>query len=98
MLWVEMQPGDTLFFHPLLIHGSGRNNTTGYRKAISCHYANSAICDYIEVNGTMQEELSKEIMEMTAKKMGRDVAESMQYADLWRMKSRQVIGDEGKLA
>lgn len=24
---LEMSPGDTVFFHPLLIHGSGANNT-----------------------------------------------------------------------
>lgn len=30
---LEMAAGDTVFFHPLLIHGSGRNRTTGFRKA-----------------------------------------------------------------
>ena len=29
---LEMEPGDTVFFHPLLIHGSGRNRTNGFRK------------------------------------------------------------------
>jgi phytanoyl-CoA hydroxylase len=36
---VEMDPGDTLLFHSLLIHGSGRNKTQGFRRAISTHYA-----------------------------------------------------------
>ncbi len=36
---VEMQPGDTLLFHPLLIHGSGRNRSDAFRRAISVHYA-----------------------------------------------------------
>jgi len=36
---VEMQPGDTLLFHPLLIHGSGRNKSGEFRRAISVHYA-----------------------------------------------------------
>lgn len=27
-----MEKGDTVFFHPLLIHGSGRNKTQGFRK------------------------------------------------------------------
>ena len=35
---LEMNPGDTVFFHPILIHGSGRNRTQGYRRAISAHY------------------------------------------------------------
>ena len=43
-----MEPGDTVFFHPLLIHGSGINRSRGTRKAISAHYA-SADCNYIEV-------------------------------------------------
>jgi phytanoyl-CoA hydroxylase len=38
---VEMQPGDTLLFHPLLIHGSGRNKSDEFRRAISVHYAAS---------------------------------------------------------
>jgi phytanoyl-CoA hydroxylase len=38
-LHVEMQPGDTLLFHSLLLHGSGQNRTDGFRRAISAHYA-----------------------------------------------------------
>jgi len=40
---VEMQRGDTLLFHPLLIHGSGQNRSDAFRRAISSHYA-SARC------------------------------------------------------
>ena len=29
---LEMEAGDTVFFHPLLIHGSGMNRTDGFRK------------------------------------------------------------------
>ena len=29
---LEMQAGDTVFFHPLLVHGSGTNRTAGFRK------------------------------------------------------------------
>lgn len=36
---VPMAAGDTLLFHPLLIHGSGRNRSDACRRAISCHYA-----------------------------------------------------------
>ncbi len=35
---LEMAPGDTVFFHPVLLHGSGRNRTQGFRRAISAHY------------------------------------------------------------
>ena len=44
---LEMEPGDTVLFHPLLLHGSGRNRSTGFRRAISCHYA-SATCRYVD--------------------------------------------------
>lgn len=36
---LEMEPGDTVFFHPILLHGSGRNRTSGFRRAISAHFA-----------------------------------------------------------
>jgi len=42
---LEMEPGDTVFFHPKLLHGSGRNQTKGFRRAISSHYA-AAECVY----------------------------------------------------
>jgi len=44
---LEMEAGDTVFFHPLLLHGSGRNRSSGFRPAISCHYA-SAECRFLE--------------------------------------------------
>jgi len=43
---LEMEPGDTVFFHPVILHGSGRNRTEGFRRAISCHYA-STRCEKI---------------------------------------------------
>lgn len=43
---VEMDAGDVLFFHPLLLHGSGRNRSPGYRRAISSHYADAG-CRYL---------------------------------------------------
>ena len=42
---LEMEPGDTVFFHPILLHGSGQNRSSGFRRAISAHYA-SATCRY----------------------------------------------------
>jgi phytanoyl-CoA hydroxylase len=36
---VEMEPGDCVFFHPHLFHGSGRNRTSGFRRAIVTHFA-----------------------------------------------------------
>jgi phytanoyl-CoA hydroxylase len=45
-LHLEMEPGDTVFFHPILLHGSGQNRTAGFRRAISAHYA-SATCRFL---------------------------------------------------
>ena len=44
-LHLEMEPGDTVFFHPLLIHGSGLNKTQNLRRSIAVHFANSHCTD-----------------------------------------------------
>ncbi|XP_010579408.1 PREDICTED: phytanoyl-CoA dioxygenase, peroxisomal-like, partial [Haliaeetus leucocephalus] len=56
-----MEKGDTVFFHPLLIHGSGINKTSGFRKSISCHFASSE-CYYIDIKNTTQKQLEKEVI------------------------------------
>lgn len=40
-VYLEMEAGDTVFFHRLLIYELGTSRTKGYRKAIFCHYAAS---------------------------------------------------------
>uniref|UniRef100_A0A8C2Y6T7 Phytanoyl-CoA dioxygenase, peroxisomal n=1 Tax=Coturnix japonica TaxID=93934 RepID=A0A8C2Y6T7_COTJA len=62
-----MEKGDTVFFHPLLIHGSGINKTSGFRKSISCHFASSD-GHYIDVKNTTQADLEKEVQEIAHKK------------------------------
>jgi len=57
---LPMEKGDTIFFHPLLWHGSGRNQTPKFRKAISCHFA-SGDCHFIDVAGSIQEDLEAEV-------------------------------------
>uniref|UniRef100_A0A8C7TQU9 phytanoyl-CoA dioxygenase n=1 Tax=Oncorhynchus mykiss TaxID=8022 RepID=A0A8C7TQU9_ONCMY len=70
---LEMEKGDTVFFHPLLIHGSEMNQKQGFRKAISCHYA-GANCYYVDVRGTTQENIGQEVYEITASKYAVDDA------------------------
>ena len=41
LTYLEMQPGDVVYFHPLLQHGSARNVTGGFRRAISTHYVST---------------------------------------------------------
>lgn len=37
-VYLEMEAGDTVFFHPLLIHGSGANRTNGFRKVTNIYF------------------------------------------------------------
>lgn len=87
---VDMEPGDTIFFHPQLIHGSGPNLSQHYRKAISCHYA-STECFYVPTDATVQENAAKEVEEMAKKQFGVEIS----FADIWKLKSRLVSGSEG---
>uniref|UniRef100_A0A8D0L2U8 Phytanoyl-CoA dioxygenase, peroxisomal n=1 Tax=Sphenodon punctatus TaxID=8508 RepID=A0A8D0L2U8_SPHPU len=89
-----MERGDTVFFHPLLIHGSGMNRTQGFRKAISCHYA-SADCHYIDVKGTSQENIENEVIEIARRKYGVEAAISLK--DVWKLRARLVEGERTNL-
>uniref|UniRef100_T2MJ14 phytanoyl-CoA dioxygenase n=1 Tax=Hydra vulgaris TaxID=6087 RepID=T2MJ14_HYDVU len=88
--YLEMETGDTVFFHPLLFHGSGRNKTQHFRKAISCHYA-SADCNFIDVAGTIQEVIKTEIDDIFKKRFPNLTAS---FEDIWRFKQVFVQGDE----
>jgi phytanoyl-CoA hydroxylase len=92
MVYLEMEAGDTVFFSPLLIHGSGANRTNGFRKAISCHYAASE-CEYINVIGTLQEAFKIEVEQLANKKFGLSADQKLDINDIWRMKSRLVCGE-----
>lgn len=89
-----MEKGDTVFFHPLLIHGSGMNRTQGFRKAISCHYA-SADCHYIEVKGTSQENIEKEVLEIAHRKYSVNMPITLK--DIWMIRGRLVKGQRTNL-
>ncbi|XP_013406071.1 phytanoyl-CoA dioxygenase, peroxisomal-like [Lingula anatina] len=91
---LEMAPGDTVFFHPLLIHGSGMNRTKGFRKSISCHYASSD-CEYIDVTGTSQSGLANEVQKIAERRLGKDV--QVTFSDIWSLKARLVKGVQSKL-
>lgn len=92
LVYLEMEKGDTVFFHPILIHGSGKNRTQGFRKAISCHYASSE-CEYIDVKGTYQEAFKLEVETLANKKFGLKPDQKIDITDIWRMKSRLVAGE-----
>lgn len=90
-----MEKGDTVFFHPLLIHGSGQNKTRGFRKAISCHFA-SADCQYIDVKGTSQEMMEEEIADLANKLWGTET-ENLDLKDVWQFRARLVQGERKNL-
>ncbi|XP_037797879.1 phytanoyl-CoA dioxygenase, peroxisomal-like isoform X1 [Penaeus monodon] len=85
---LSMEKGDTVFFHPILLHGSGDNVTQHFRKAISCHYASSH-CQYIDVKGTTQENIAKEVEEIALKR-----GVSLGFKEIWNLRSRCVRGVE----
>lgn len=91
--WVnlEMEPGDTVFFHPLLIHGSGINKSQRTRRAISCHYM-AAECHIVD-NDPVQETIRSEVLDLTKKKFPNTL---MTYADIWLLKSFLVRGIKSK--
>ncbi|XP_073961178.1 probable phytanoyl-CoA dioxygenase [Choristoneura fumiferana] len=84
---LEMSPGDTVLFHPLLVHGSGPNVSKRYRKAITAHYANSH-CRFEEASGQLAHEIEAE-----SKKKGFDIS----YTDVWLYKRKHVKGVHSKL-
>lgn len=98
-VYVEMECGDTVFFHPLLIHGSGANRTKGFRKAISCHYANDSICRYVDLKGTIQEHVENEIIEMAKKKFAKKGLTEIEitFQDIWSLRARTVCGKRSHL-
>jgi len=84
-----MEKGDTVFFHPILLHGSGDNKTQAFRKAISCHFAASE-SDYIDIRGTSQENIASEVEDI-ARRRGID---GLSFKDIWQFRSRLVRGKE----
>nr|XP_023012612.1 phytanoyl-CoA dioxygenase, peroxisomal-like [Leptinotarsa decemlineata] len=91
-LHVVMEKGDTIFFHSLLLHGSGPNFTKGFRKAITCHYADSN-CKIIDVNNTVQENVAKEIEDMVKRRSGA----RMSFVNIILAKNKLIRGPPGSL-
>jgi len=85
---LHMESGDTVFFHPLLYHGSGPNRSKGFRRAISCHYA-SEDCHFIDISDEhIQRKIRDEVTGVAARKKLR-----FSFNDIWRVKSRHITGN-----
>ncbi|XP_046584924.1 phytanoyl-CoA dioxygenase, peroxisomal-like isoform X1 [Haliotis rubra] len=90
---LEMEAGDTVFFHPILIHGSGTNKTKGFRKSISCHYATGNM-EYIDVEKDhVQSTIADEVLDLAVKRTGLD-RDQIRFADIWKFRSRLVKGED----
>ncbi|XP_029329680.1 phytanoyl-CoA dioxygenase, peroxisomal isoform X2 [Mus caroli] len=59
-------------------------------EAISCHFGSSD-CQFIDVSGTSQENIAKEVVEMAEKKYGFQGV--MDFKDTWMFRSRLVKGE-----
>jgi phytanoyl-CoA hydroxylase len=88
--YLEMDAGDTIFFHPLLIHGSGTNRSDNFRIAISCHFS-SAKNHFVDPKAGMRGEYEKELEEQYNKIYK---SQGQTYLDVWRFKSRSIAGKE----
>lgn len=86
---LEMEPGDTVLFHPLLVHGSGANLSARNRRSISTHYVNSKEVRFVSL--PQQKEIKAEIEAMIKKRMGVE----MTFVEFWKRKSRQIQGEAG---
>jgi len=100
---LQMDRGSTVFFHPMLFHGSGRNLSRAYRKAISCHFV-SADCSVVDVAGTIQETEENGLRKLARPQFKRNapflsddeldaVLESLKMKDFWIRKAVLVHGD-----
>ncbi|XP_068612739.1 phytanoyl-CoA dioxygenase, peroxisomal-like [Brachionichthys hirsutus] len=88
-LHLETETGDNVLFHPLLIHGSGTNQTQGFRKVL--HYP-QATCFYISVKGTTQENIEKEVTEIAARRHNMK-GDSPAFRNPWAFRGRLVQGE-----
>lgn len=93
---LEMAPGDTVFFHPLLKHGSGRNSTARTRKAISVHYA-STDCVYFDAMLDPAQRQRAERVRSTASRREGERMQTGRVADITQMYRRQ-LRDGGRCA
>lgn len=91
---IEMNQGDMVLFHPRLIHGSGANRSKGYRKAISCHYASSSDCLYVDIKGTITEKSAQEVMDIAFKKFSLKLND---YSEIWAYRAQLVRGERARL-
>jgi len=98
LLFAEMGKGDTIFFHPEIIHGSGFNTTQACRKSITVHYA-SARSRYFPLQQFFgaHDYISHEVMTSLRRVKAGDVTDTMARQaniDNWKFTSRLIAGHD----
>eukprot|EP01084_Bolivina_argentea_P292795 503468_1 len=93
---LDMNKGDTVYFHPLLIHGSSANlSNTCTRHAYITHYANSKVVGFDNY-------LDKNINKHNVENMKNEIATlgnrntRFNRNMLWKVVSRQITGNVGQ--
>ena len=103
LVHLEMEPGSTVFFGPLLFHGSGPNLSPNTRMAISTHYFNSSITKHVTIRDSVQSILEDEVKDEARKRFARlgadkgdleEFVKNFHFRDYWAMKARVVRGND----
>lgn len=61
VVWLDMEPGDVAFFHPLLHHGSGHNRSSTTRQAISMHFVGTDCVFFDPLSDGIQRERGEHV-------------------------------------
>ena len=98
---LNMKCGDTVFFHPYLIHGSSANLSNNTRRSMCVHFASTTKCNF------MTEKHFVEKCDYVAP----DYCQTLEWIlkrkynlsnsgviDYWRLKSRVIKGEQGCFA
>lgn len=67
------------------------NSLQHFRKAISCHYAASE-CEYIDVRGTSQENIAKEVEELARKRGVEDLEFKVSFCKVLCCVTKKIKG------
>ena len=98
---LNMKCGDTVFFHPYLIHGSSANLSNDTRRSMCVHFASTTQCDFM--NGDYYTNKCDYVPPSYVKttqyimKQKHNINEC-DIVDVWRLKSRVVKGKQGNWA
>eukprot|EP01084_Bolivina_argentea_P263267 445524_1 len=90
---VDMKPGDVVFFHGLLFHGSSANLSTGFRRSLCCHFLNSKICSYKAFDKKRKDQTKYGQLIEIGSAMISKTKTPMKYKTFFKLKSRQIMGD-----